>query len=112
MTKPQRDNLVLKHMENVGRIAKDISRKLPVTVDVDDLTQAGMVGLLNAADRYEAARGLKFWTFASHHVRGAILDHLRAIDGAARSTRLVQKKADAFFSEHYRRLGVAPTDSE
>jgi RNA polymerase sigma factor for flagellar operon FliA len=112
MTKLQRDNLVIKHMDNVGRIAYDIARKLPVSVDVEDLTQAGMIGLLNAADRYEAARGLKFWTFASHHVRGAILDHLRAIDGAARSTRLVQKRADAFYSEHYRKFGTAPTDSE
>lgn len=112
MTKTQRDNLVIKHMDNVARIAKDIARKLPVTVDPDDLTQAGMVGLLNAADRYEADRGLKFWTFASHHVRGAILDHLRAVDGAARSTRSVQKKADAFFWEHLRKFGAFPSDAE
>ncbi len=111
MTKTQRDNLVLKHMENVGRIAKDIARKLPVNVDVDDLTQAGMVGLVDASKRYDPATGLKFWTFASHRVRGEILDYLRAIDGAPRSTRTVQKKADAFIGEHLRRFGSPPSDT-
>lgn len=92
-------------------MAREMIRKVPNLVEQDDLVNAGVIGLMDAADRFES-RGLKFWTFASHRVRGAMLDLLRGMDGAARSTRLIQKKSDAFYWDFQRKFGRSPTDQE
>ncbi|MGA0800664.1 MAG: RNA polymerase sigma factor FliA [Steroidobacteraceae bacterium] len=84
------DTLVKRHAELVRRIAFHLVAKLPPSVEVDDLIQAGMMGLLEAASQYSADRGASFETFAGIRIRGAMLDSLRAMDWTPRS---VHRKA-------------------
>jgi len=68
-------------------------------VELDDLIQAGTVGLINAVDRFDEARGCLLKTIAEHRIRGALLDYLRQIDPLPRSVRRFQKQRDAMISE-------------
>jgi RNA polymerase sigma factor FliA len=84
------DALVLRHADLVKRIAYHLAGRLPPSVDVDDLIQAGMLGLLEAASHYTSGRGASFETYAGIRIRGAMLDALRKLDWAPRS---VHRKA-------------------
>jgi RNA polymerase sigma factor for flagellar operon FliA len=86
------DQLVERHSDLVKRIAYHLAGRLPASVEVDDLIQAGMLGLLEAASNYSAARGASFETYAGIRIRGAMLDGLRKLDWAPRS---VHRKARA-----------------
>ena len=86
------DALVRRHGELVKRIAYHLAGRLPASVEVDDLIQAGMLGLLEAAANYSAGRGASFETYAGIRIRGAMLDGLRKLDWAPRS---VHRKARA-----------------
>src|SRR5580693_4307679 len=86
------DRLVLQHAELVKRIAYHLAGRLPPSVEVDDLIQAGMLGLLEAASNYAANRGASFETYAGIRIRGAMIDALRKLDWAPRS---VHRKARA-----------------
>jgi len=79
------DELVRKHAELVRRIAYHLRARLPPSVEVDDLIQAGMIGLLEAAGQFTAGRGASFETYAGIRIRGAMLDSLRRLDWAPRS---------------------------
>jgi len=68
------DRLVLQHAELVKRIAYHLAGRLPPSVEVDDLIQAGMLGLLEAASNYAANRGASFETYAGIRIRGAMID--------------------------------------
>jgi RNA polymerase sigma factor for flagellar operon FliA len=93
-TKPGQDMdaLVRKHADLVKRIAYYLAGRLPPQVEVDDLMQAGMMGLLEAAQHYTLGRGASFETYAGIRIRGAMLDALRKLDWAPRS---VHRKARA-----------------
>lgn len=84
------DALVLRHADLVKRIAYHLAGRLPPSVEVDDLIQAGMIGLLEAAAHYSADRGASFETYAGIRIRGAMIDALRKLDWAPRS---VHRKA-------------------
>src|SRR6187401_1025152 len=86
------DALVIGHAELVKRIAYHLAGRLPASVEVADLIQAGMLGLLEAAANYTADRGASFETYAGIRIRGAMLDALRKLDWAPRS---VHRKARA-----------------
>ena len=77
--------LVTRHAELVKRIAYHLAARLPSSVDVDDLMQAGVIGLLDAARHYNSARGASFETYAGIRIRGAMMDELRRNDWAPRS---------------------------
>jgi RNA polymerase sigma factor FliA len=79
------EDLVTSHMELVNRIAHHLAARLPATVDVNDLTQSGMVGLLEAASNFDASRGASFDTYAGIRIRGAMLDDIRKHDWTPRS---------------------------
>lgn len=79
------EDLVVNHVELVKRIAHHLAARLPATVDVDDLTQSGMVGLLEAASNFDASRGASFETYAGIRIRGAMLDDIRKHDWTPRS---------------------------
>jgi RNA polymerase sigma factor FliA len=89
---PDMDALVRKHADLVKRIAYHLAGRLPPQVDVEDLMQAGMMGLLEAAQNYATGRGASFETYAGIRIRGAMLDALRKLDWAPRS---VHRKARA-----------------
>lgn len=80
-----RDTLVLKHAELVKRIAYHMIAKLPDSVDVEDLIQAGMIGILEAASSFRADGGASFETFAGMRIRGSMIDHLRTTGWVPRS---------------------------
>jgi len=79
------DELVLKHAELVKRIAYHLVSRMPPNVEVDDLIQAGMIGLLDAARHYTASKGANFETYAGIRIRGAMLDEVRKSDWTPRS---------------------------
>jgi RNA polymerase sigma factor for flagellar operon FliA len=85
-----RNDLVQQHAALVKRIAYHLIARLPDTVDVEDLIQAGMIGLLDSAQHYDADQGASFETYAGIRIRGAMLDEIRRNDWAPRS---VHKKA-------------------
>ena len=80
------DELVLKHGELVKRIAYHVISRLPAHIDVDDLIQAGMIGLMNAAQHFTPTKGANFETYAGIRIRGAMLDEARKSNWTPRST--------------------------
>jgi RNA polymerase sigma factor FliA len=89
------DALVVRHAELVKRIAYHLAGRLPSSVEVDDLIQAGMVGLLEAAANYASDRGASFETYAGIRIRGAMIDALRKQDWAPRSVHRKAREAAA-----------------
>jgi RNA polymerase sigma factor FliA len=77
--------LVLKHADLVKRIAYHLVSRMPPNVEVDDLIQSGMIGLLDAAKHYSATKGANFETYAGIRIRGAMLDEVRKSDWTPRS---------------------------
>ena len=96
----------------VNRLARQLAAKLPSSVEVDDIIQAGMIGLMDAASRYKADQGTQFETFATQRVRGAMLDELRQNDWAPRNVRRTQRSIDAAINALEQRLGRAPAARE
>ena len=84
-TRASDDDLVTKHAGLVKRIAHHLAARLPSTVDVEDLMQAGMVGLLEASGNFDPDRGASFETYAGIRIRGAMLDDIRKNDWTPRS---------------------------
>jgi RNA polymerase sigma factor for flagellar operon FliA len=89
------DQLVATHVWLVRAIAKKVLDKLPSHVELNDLIEDGVFGLIAAAQRYDPARGIPFPVYAKHRIRGAILDGLRRMDHLSRDSRSKVKKADA-----------------
>jgi RNA polymerase sigma factor for flagellar operon FliA len=83
---PPPDQLVLRHGELVKRIAYHVVSRLPSHIEVDDLIQAGMIGLLNAAQNFTPTKGANFETYAGIRIRGAMLDEARRSNWTPRST--------------------------
>jgi RNA polymerase sigma factor for flagellar operon FliA len=83
---PPVDELVLKHGELVKRIAYHVVSRLPSHIEVDDLIQAGMIGLMNAAQNFTPTKGANFETYAGIRIRGAMLDEARKSNWTPRST--------------------------
>lgn len=91
-----RDDLIVQHAPLVKRIAYHLMCRLPPSVQADDLIQAGMIGLLEAARNYDSKQGASFETYAGIRVRGAMLDEIRKNDWAPRSVhRKARKVAQA-----------------
>ena len=96
----------------VKRIAHHMMVKLPNSVEVDDLIQAGMIGLLDAASRYDEFRGAQFETYAAQRIRGAMLDELRGADWLPRSMRRDMRLIEAAIHRQQQLLGRTPVESE
>ena len=96
----------------VKRIAHHMMAKLPASVQVDDLVQAGMIGLLDAINRYEGSLGAQFETYAAQRIRGAILDELRRADWLPRSLRKKMRRIEAAVNALEQRLGCSPSEQE
>lgn len=100
------DSLVTDHMTLVKRIAYHLSARMPSSVEIDDLIQAGMLGLIEAANSFDASRGASFETYAGIRIRGAMIDDIRKHDWTPRSVhhkyREVSDAIHAVESEHGR----------
>lgn len=107
-----RDHLAIHYSPLVKFVAGRIGAGLPSGVDPGDLVGAGIFGLLDALDRFEPDRGVKFETFATPRIRGAIYDGLRELDWVPRSVRSRARSVEQAFGELEARFGRAPTDDE
>lgn len=96
----------------VRRLALQLIAKLPASVELDDMIQAGMLGLLDATNRYQENQGAQFATYASQRIRGAMLDELRANDWLSRSSRQSSRTVAAVVQSLEQQLGRAPTEGE
>jgi RNA polymerase sigma factor for flagellar operon FliA len=106
------DALVLRHAELVKRIAYHLAGRLPPSVDVDDLIQAGMLGLLEAAKHFTAGRGASFETYAGIRIRGSMIDALRKLDWAPRSVHRKARDVAQAIRELERETGREARDVE
>lgn len=112
MQAPSMDTLVKEHASLVKRIAYHLFSRLPASVQLDDLIQAGMVGLIEAARNYDQSQGASFETYAGIRIRGAMLDELRRYDWTPRSVhRKARAISDAIHAVEAR-LGRDARDSE
>jgi RNA polymerase sigma factor for flagellar operon FliA len=108
----EREQLIVDHIPLVSYLVSKIALQLPPHIDKQDLTSAAMVGLINAADRFDPERGVLFKTFAEQHVRGTILDELRSYDVLSRSMRDKFKHLSHELRNLENQLGRHPTSEE
>ncbi|MDY7578292.1 RNA polymerase sigma factor FliA [Herbaspirillum sp. RTI4] len=105
-------NLLEQHAPLVKKLAHQMKAKLPPSVEVDDLIQAGMIGLLDAVNRYEDTHGAQFETYAVQRIRGAMLDELRSTDWLPRSIRQNTRKIENAIQALLQQLGRPPQEQE
>jgi RNA polymerase sigma factor for flagellar operon FliA len=106
------EDLVVQHAGLVKRIAHHLAGRLPATVDVNDLMQAGIVGLLEAAANFDASRGASFETYAGIRIRGAMLDDVRKHDWTPRSVHHKYRQVTDAMQTVENRLGRAASAEE
>ena len=107
-----RNRLMEHYLPLVRYTADRVASKLPSEVDVDDLVSAGIFGMLDAIEAFDLARGVKFETYCSPRIRGAILDELRTMDWVPRLVRSRAHKLDNATKVLRAELGRVPTDDE
>ena len=107
-----RDALVMQHMPQVSIIARRIHSRLPSRFSLDDLISTGVVGLLEAINRYDPSMRIQLRTYAEHRIRGAILDSLRDLDWAPRDARKKSRRIEAAIHAAKQRLGREPGEEE
>ncbi|ATE59395.1 RNA polymerase sigma factor FliA [Thauera sinica] len=110
--KLDKGHLVEAYASLVKRIAFQLMAKLPASVDVDDLIQNGMIGLLDAIGRYEEGLGAQFETYAVQRIRGAMLDGLRENDWLPRSLRRDMRRIEAAIHALEQQHGRPPSETE
>lgn len=108
----QRDQIVLENLPLVKAIAVRVHENLPVHVDLDDLVHAGILGLFDAATKYDPEKMVSFSSYAKHRIKGAILDSLRQLDWASRDLRRRHKQLEAATRELAGELHRAPSEAE
>jgi RNA polymerase sigma factor FliA len=111
-TSALRDQLVLKHLPLVKVIAVHLYQGLPGHVDLEEMVQAGILGLFDAASKYDYEQQVVFPTYAKHRIKGAILDSLRQLDWASRDMRRLHKQVEAATSELTAKLKRDPIETE
>lgn len=107
-----REKQLMNYLPLVKYIAGRIAIGLPKSVELDDLINAGVVGLIEAYNNFDKSKGVKFESYASMRIRGSILDELRAIDWAPRSTRARSREVEKAIASLENRLGRSPTEEE
>lgn len=108
----RRDRVVLEHLPLVKAIAVRVHENLPVHVEVDDLVHAGILGLFDAATKFNPEKQVAFSSYAKHRIKGAILDSLRQLDWASRDMRRRHKQVEAATRELAATLQRNPTEAE
>ncbi|ABI60656.1 MULTISPECIES: RNA polymerase sigma factor FliA [Nitrosomonas] len=107
-----KDQFVIEFTPLVKRIAYHMMARLPASVQVDDLIQAGMIGLLDAINRYEGSYGRQFESYAAQRIRGSMLDELREADWLPRSLRRKMRQIETAMRTLEQRLGCPPSEQE
>lgn len=107
-----KNTLLDQHADLVKKLAYQLKSKLPPSVELDDLIQAGMMGLLDAVNKYEDGHGAQFETYAAQRIRGSMLDELRSADWLPRSIRKNMRDVESAIASLEQTLGRAPSESE
>jgi len=107
-----REEIVLEYAPLVRHIANRLAARLPENLDRDDLVQAGMIGLLDAIEKYDSGREAQFRTYAEFRIKGAMLDDLRASDWVPRTVREHADRITKSHTELAAALGRAPDENE
>ncbi len=107
-----RDQLINEYLPYVKRIVHRIAIHLPPNVETDDLINAGIIGLIEAVERYDPNRDNKFMTYASFRIRGAVLSELRARDYHSRSTRKKLREYDQVYLSLEQKTSGAVNDED
>ncbi len=108
----KRNDLVKKNLKLVNFIVSRLAIGLPSHVDRRDLVSSGVIGLIDAANHFDPKKGVKFETYASTRIKGAIIDELRALDWIPRSTREKSKEVEKTILSLIGKLGRFPNDKE
>src|SRR5574343_279122 len=107
-----KEQLVQRFAPLVKRIAYHLMSRLPSSVQVDDLVQNGMIGLLDAIDRFQEGFGAQFETYATQRVRGSMLDGLRENDWLPRNRRRELRRIESVINQLEHEHGRAPSERE
>ncbi len=107
-----RDHLVLEHTSLIRYIVNRIAVRLPSHIDLDDLHNTGVIGLMDAIEKYDPDKNCKFKTYAEFRIKGAILDQLRSLDWVPRSVRQKSRRLERAYGEVEQRLGRSASEEE
>lgn len=107
-----KEEIILAHTPLIRYIVNRIAVRLPSHIDLDDLHSTGVIGLIDAIDKYDPAKNCKFKTYAEFRIKGAILDQLRSLDWVPRSVRQKSRKLERAYSEVEQRLGRQASEAE
>jgi RNA polymerase sigma factor for flagellar operon FliA len=107
-----REEIIHKYMHLVKYVAGKISVNLPPHVEINDLVNEGILGLIDAIGKYDDTRGVKFETYATTRISGSILDALRAMDWVPRAVRQKSRELERCFAELENTLGRVPNEAE
>ncbi len=106
------DEAIQKYLPLVKRIAYHMMARLPASVEVDDLIQVGLIGLMDAMERFDGSQGAQFESYATQRIRGSMLDDLREADWLPRHIRQKSRQIEASIHRLTQRLGRQPTELE
>lgn len=112
LAESDREALILEFLPLVKHLARRILSKLPPSVELNDLIGAGVMGLIDAVDKFDPSRNVRFKTYAEIRIRGAILDSLRALDLASRSLREKARKIEETCWQLEQAMRRSPSDDE
>lgn len=107
-----RDELIELYAPLVKYIAERLAARLPASIEVEDLISTGVIGLIDAMDKFVRDKGVKFKTYAEFRIRGAMLDYLRRQDWAPRSMRKKERQLSQIFRDLEQRLKRPATHEE
>jgi len=107
-----RDRIIVEYAPLVKFIAKKIASRLPANIELDDLISCGVIGLMDAIEKFDSSRDNKFKTYAEFRIRGSILDELRSQDWVPRSVRDKVKMIDRAYAKLESKLGRPANDEE
>ena len=107
-----KEQIVLEHTPLIRYIVNRIAVRLPSHIDLDDLHNTGVIGLMDAIEKYDPEKNCKFKTYAEFRIKGAILDQLRSLDWVPRSVRQKSRKLERAYGEVEQRLGRAASEDE
>lgn len=108
----ERNDLVMRELPQVYYVAARIRERLPKNVDLEDLVQAGVIGLIDACRNYDSSKDAQFSTFAKFRIRGAILDSLRVLDWGSRTLRKKGREITSSIAKLESKLGRQPQEDE
>lgn len=107
-----KDQIVLEHAPLIRYIVNRIAVRLPSHIDLDDLHNTGVIGLMDAIEKYDPDKNCKFKTYAEFRIKGAILDQLRSLDWVPRSVRQKGRRLERAYGDVEQRLGRSANEDE